>query len=74
MYQSTPFNLIGLPIESVNVIRISDLTVFETGLNKALFGSKLNGKLLVSLSVGITAIVLLNLPSVIVSVTISQLI
>ena len=49
MYQSTPFNLMGLPVESVNVIRISDITVFETGLNKALFGSKLNGKLLVRL-------------------------
>ena len=59
MYQSTLFKLIGRPNESVNLIRISDIIIFEIGLKRALFGSNVNGKLLVRLSVGIIAIVLL---------------
>ena len=43
MYQSTPFKSIGLPSESVSVIRISLIMVFDIGLNKALLGSNVNG-------------------------------
>ena len=43
MYQSTPFKSIGLPSESVRLIRISDIIVFEIGENSARRGSKLKG-------------------------------
>ena len=43
MNQSIPFKSIGLPIESVIVIRISLIFVFYIGLNKALLGSNVNG-------------------------------
>jgi len=62
----------GRPNESVTVIRISDIVVLETGLNKALLGSNVNGYDLVRLSVGIITSVLLNRPSVMLSVIKSQ--
>ena len=43
MCQSIPFKSIGLPIESVSVIRISEIMVFETGEKSARRGSNVNG-------------------------------
>ena len=74
MCQSTLFKLISLPIESVTLILISDILDLETGLNKALRGSNVNGYDLVRLSVAIIASVLPNRPSTMLSVIISQLI
>ena len=73
MNQFIPFKSIGLPNESVSVIRISDITVLETGLNKDLLGSKLKGYDLVRSSVGIMTSVVLNRPSIMLSVIVSQL-
>ena len=43
MNQSMPFKSIGRPKASVTVIPISEIIDLETGLNNALFGSKVNG-------------------------------
>ena len=62
----------GLFNASVTVILISDIIFFDTGLNKALFGSKVNGNDLLKLSVGIIINVFVNTPSLILSVIRSQ--
>ena len=54
MNQSMLFKSINRFNASVTVILISDMIFFDTGLNKALFGSKLNGNDLLKLSVGIS--------------------
>ena len=43
MFQSITFKSIGLPFESVNVMRISEIMVFETGEKSARRGSNVNG-------------------------------
>ena len=52
----------GLCNASVTIILISDMIFFDTGLNKALFGSKVNGYDLLKLSVGIIISVFVNTP------------
>ena len=74
MCQSTSFKVISLPIESVTLMLISDILVLDTGLNKALRGSNVNGYDLVRLSVGIIPSVLPNRPSTMLSMVTSQLI
>ena len=72
MNQSIPFKSIDRFNTSVTVILISDIIFFDTGLNKALFGSNVNGNDLLKLSVGIIISVFVNTLSLILSVIRSQ--
>ena len=60
--QSILFSPIGRPSESVMENLICEILSCETLLNNSLLGSNLNGKLLVKLSVAITANVLVLTP------------
>ena len=65
VYQLIPFKSTSLPSESVTLNLISEIIFDETGEYSALRGSKVNGRDLVRLSVGITAIVSVFIPSTI---------
>ena len=60
--QSIPLRSTLFPSESVMYTLISEIVFELTGQYNSLFGSKVNGKLLVRLSVGITAIVFVFTP------------
>ena len=60
--QSIPLRSTLFPSESVMYTLISEIVFELTGQYNSLFGSKVNGKLLVRLSVGITAIVFVFSP------------